>query len=206
MDIKSIYNSISKEFSDSRYRVWSAVKNFLNSIPIHTLNADIGCGNGKNMKYRPELNFIGLDISDELILICRKSNLNVIQGNILSIPFNSNTYDNVISIAVIHHLKTIQERILAIDELIRITKVGGRILIYVWALEQPENSNRKFVTQDVLVPYKLKTGEVFDRFYHVYKYGEIENEIMQTVNNNCIEIEMVGYELGNHYVILRKIK
>ena len=60
-------------------------------------------------------------------------------------------FDSVISIAVIHHFSTDQLRIQAIEELKRVTKVGGRILIYVWAFEQ----HRKFASQDVFVPWHL---------------------------------------------------
>ena len=60
----------------------------------------------------------------------------------MNIPFTSNFVDHSISIAVIHHLQEKKERINAIQELIRITKSGGSILIYVWAFNQPENSKR----------------------------------------------------------------
>ena len=199
---KSTYNAIAKEFSNTRYRVWKKVGEFLDSIPAETLNADIGCGNGKNMRYRSDIKFLGLDLCENFVKICLDSNLDVIQGNILDLPFESNYFDNTISIAVIHHLKTVEERIKAIDELIRITKIGGKILIYVWAFEQPEHARRKFETQDVLVPFKLKnSSESFDRFYHVYLYGELEKEI----RNVNVELIQVGYEEGNHYVIIKKI-
>lgn len=44
-------------------------------------------------------------------------------------------------------------RIQAIKELARITRKGGKILIYVWAFEQ---DGRKFTQQDVLVPWHLQ--------------------------------------------------
>jgi len=201
-DIQLTYNFISKEFSDSRYRVWKSVANFLDTIKLNTKNADIGCGNGKNMKYRSELDFIGLDLCENFVDICIQSKLNVIHGNILNIPFESNYFDNVISIAVIHHLKTKEDRYKAIQELIRITKPGGRILIYVWAFEQDSNSKRKFETQDVLVPFRLKnSNKSFDRFYHVFIYGELENDLQY---KNII-IEKVGYESSNHFIIIKKI-
>lgn len=50
---------------------------------------------------------------------------------------------------MIHHLSTDKRRIKAIQELSRILKPGGKIMIYVWALEQ---RLRKFKSQDVLVP------------------------------------------------------
>ena len=200
--IKSTYNAISKEFSDSRYRVWKSVASFIDSIELNTINADIGCGNGKNMRYRKDIKFIGMDLCENFVDICKNYNLDVVLGNILSIPFESNYFDNVISIAVIHHLKTKDERKKAISELIRITKPGGRILIYVWAFEQDVTSKRRFETQDVLVPFRLKNSDKsFDRFYHVYVFGELEDEVC----NYNIEIEKVGYELSNHFVIIKKL-
>ena len=54
----------------------------------------------------------------------------------LYIPFKSNIFDHVISIGVIHHLSTEKRRIKAIQELTRILKPGGKLMIYVWAMEQ----------------------------------------------------------------------
>ena len=205
-NIQSTYNLISKEFSNTRYKVWKSIAKFLDSIEPNSLNADIGCGNGKNMKYRSDLDFIGLDLCENFVDICRQSKLNVIHGNIMNIPFESNYFDNVISIAVIHHLKTKEERCIAIRELIRITKPGGRILIYVWAFEQDSNSKRKFDTQDVLVPFRLKNSDKsFDRFYHVYVYGELEEEVGGEIQDKNIIIESVGYESSNHFIIIKKI-
>ncbi|ETW42463.1 hypothetical protein PFNF135_03125 [Plasmodium falciparum NF135/5.C10] len=63
--------------------------------------------------------------------------------------------DLCISIAVIHHLGTHEKRKQAVKEMVRCTKIGGRILIYVWAYEQQENvvGNRKFDSQDIFVPW-----------------------------------------------------
>jgi len=64
----------------------------------------------------------------------------------------------VISIAVVHHFSTDSLRVQAISEMHRIVKVGGQILIYVWAYEQ---ENKKFATQDVFVPWHLH--DVYDK-------------------------------------------
>ena len=48
-----------------------------------------------------------------------------------------------ICIAVIHHLSTPARRLAAIEELSRIVRPGGRILISVWALEQNLKDTRK---------------------------------------------------------------
>jgi len=59
----------------------------------------------------------------------------------------------VISIAVIHHFSTRTLRLAAISEFHRILKLGGRVLIYVWAYEQ---ENKVFKTQDVFVAWHLQ--------------------------------------------------
>ncbi|EWC76270.1 hypothetical protein C923_03055 [Plasmodium falciparum UGT5.1] len=68
---------------------------------------------------------------------------------------HKNLADLCISIAVIHHLGTHEKRKQAVKEMVRCTKIGGRILIYVWAYEQQENvvGNRKFDSQDIFVPW-----------------------------------------------------
>ncbi|KAE9454250.1 hypothetical protein C3L33_13849, partial [Rhododendron williamsianum] len=48
--------------------------------------------------------------------------------------------DAAISIAVLHHLSTESRRKKAIDELIRVVKNGGLVLITVWAVEQEDRS------------------------------------------------------------------
>lgn len=53
-------------------------------------------------------------------------------------------------VTVIHHLSTKERRIRAIKEMARTLRVGGHIMIYVWAMEQ---KRRKFEKQDIFVPW-----------------------------------------------------
>lgn len=68
----------------------------------------------------------------------------------LTLPYKDESLDAVLSIAVIHHLATTDRRICALRELSRVLRIGGRLIISVWAMEQ---SHRKFESQDVLVPW-----------------------------------------------------
>ncbi|XP_026681879.1 probable tRNA methyltransferase 9B [Diaphorina citri] len=67
----------------------------------------------------------------------------------LNLPFRDESFDAVLSIAVIHHFTTTERRVVALQELTRVLRIGGRIIISVWAMEQ---KNRKFKSQDVLEP------------------------------------------------------
>ena len=85
-------------------------------------------------------------------------NLNVVYGDVLNLPFETDKFDYTICIAVLHHLSTLEKRKKAISELVRVTKPGSHILIMVWAIEQPEDSKRKFTKQENLVEWKGPLG------------------------------------------------
>lgn len=68
----------------------------------------------------------------------------------LTLPFRDESLDAVLSIAVVHHLATTERRVCALRELARVLRIGGRLIISVWAMEQ---THRKFESQDVLVPW-----------------------------------------------------
>ena len=205
MDIAQVYNVIANDFSKTRYKTWPAVADFIDTFKTNSINADIGCGNGKNILYRSELKFKGMDITQEFVKICNERNLDVVEGNILNIPFQSNFFDNVICIAVLHHLENKQERINGICELLRITKSSGMIMIYVWAFEQPSESKRQFDTQDEMVSFKKRDGTVYYRYYHLYKQKELEEEINCAILKSNINVIIEsGYERGNWYVIITK--
>ena len=200
INVKNVYNKIAKEFSNTRYRPWTCVENFLDNVESGSKIGDIGCGNGKNMKYRVDCDNYGCDFSEELVKICNDDGLNTVYGDILSVPFEDKQFDYTICIAVIHHLSTPEKRKKAIDEVIRVTKKDGRILLLVWALEQPENSRRKFEKQDNMVTWKSKKGDLMgERYYYVFKKDELENLI-----NDSVTIVESFYELGNWGVILEK--
>lgn len=69
----------------------------------------------------------------------------------LELPFRDESFDAVLSLAVVHHFATTERRVGAIRELARILRIGGRVIITVWALEQ---RHRRFESQDVLVPWQ----------------------------------------------------
>lgn len=53
-------------------------------------------------------------------------------------------------VRVIHHMSTKERRIRALKEMARTLRVGGRVMIYVWAMEQ---KRRRFEKQDIFVPW-----------------------------------------------------
>ena len=103
--VKNVYEEIAYHFSDTRVYKWSWIISFLDSLNSDSLVYELGCGNGRNMNYdKKNLTFIGLDNCENFVKICKNKNLNVVNGNIINIPFKKNTADAIICIAVFHHL------------------------------------------------------------------------------------------------------
>lgn len=201
--VYNTYQKIYNEFSDSRYKVWNSVKNFINNLPDNSKLLEVGCGNGKNLLLRDDLDTYGCDISDEFVNLCKKRNLNVILNDNTKLSYDDNEFDNTISVAVIHHMSTEERRRNSIKELIRVTKPRGKIFIEVWAMEQEDNSRFKFDKQDLLIPFKdKKTGNILgNRYYHIFKERELEKLINNIFNVNIIES---FYEKGNWGIIIQK--
>ena len=198
--VKDVYNTIAKEFDTTRYRPWTCVEEFLDNIPKNSIIGDIGCGNGKNMLYKKDCLNYGCDFSESLVNICLQKGLNVICGDILNIPYKTESFDYTICIAVIHHLSTVEKRKKAIEELERVTKKGGKILVLVWAFEQEDDSRRKFTIQDNFVDWRDKQQNLLGkRYYYVFQKNELESLVDEK------KVEKSFYEKGNWGIILRKV-
>lgn len=207
--VYAVYDKIAPHFSDTRYKPWPRVVSFLSSLEKGSLVGDIGCGNGKYLSCVDGISTIGTDRSGNLTRIAyeKNPNSNLFICDSLSLPIRENTLDAAISIAVIHHFSNDKLRIRAIKEIKRSVKKGGLFLIYVWALEQEKG---KFKGQDNLVAWHLhnnykddensskdeiakgieikeKNSVVYQRYYHVFKNGELEKLIGEIEGVKIIE-------------------
>ncbi len=68
--------------------------------------------------------------------IAGRSGHEVMTCDNLRLPYRDACCDAVVSIGVIHHLTTPRRRAAAVTELARILRPGGKLMIYVWAMEQ----------------------------------------------------------------------
>ena len=200
--VQSVYNSISDHFSHTRHYLWPSVKEFLESLPVYSIVGDIGCGNGKNMDYlsHNKYYFIGMDFSEKFLEICTNKQLEVMAANNYNIPIKTNSLDHCISIAVIHHLATEENRIQCINELLRITNFNGSIMIQVWAFER--EFNKSFESQDASIPWRTKE-KVYNRYYYLFKKNELDNLIKKS--NYKTKIEKSYKERDNYIVIVKKL-
>ncbi|KAL1680915.1 S-adenosyl-L-methionine-dependent methyltransferase [Schizophyllum commune] len=207
--VHAVYDEIASHFSSTRYKPWPDIAKFLSSLPTGAVGLDSGTGNGKYLPLpldRPSGSVwtIGLDRSRNLLEIARHAGdgplREVVWGDALQDCWRWHAFDYAISIATIHHLATEERRRQAVEVVLTFVKAliravsptSGRVLIYVWAVEQDELSKRYIPTEtavdagvDVFVPWvlsaKMKTpsdapkGEsrVYNRYYHMFARGEL---------------------------------
>ena len=203
LSIEQVYDKIADQFNNTRYKIWGSVKTFMDSLPKDASVLELGCGNGKNMLYRSDINIKGIDISNEQVIICKRKSLDVEKGNITELKFDDNSFDFMICIATYHHLDNDIDRQKCLKEMYRCLKYNGEVFITVWAMEQQENSTFNFTQTDEMVPWKSKDdGNTYLRYYHIYRKDELRLEITRL----CPEFKIVkiDWELGNWYVLLKK--
>ncbi len=203
INVRNTYNNIANHFSDTRFKVWNCTMDFLNSLTPYCSGLEVGCGNGKNMIYRNDINMRGIDICDKFVGMCKEKKLDVIQGNMLDLPYENEQFDFVMGIASLHHLDTLEKRIQALNEMFRVCKKNGKIYILVWAFEQDPSSKRQFKSKDEMVPWVSKEdGNTYYRYYHLYSKDELADEFFKT--NNNFEIIKSFNEMGNWGIVVEK--
>ena len=203
--VENVYNKISEHFNYTRSYKWCWVKDFIKNYSKEHILYDIGCGTGRNItnnnseKNENHPYCIGLDNCKNFIDICNSKGLSVCLGDMLNIPFNNNSGDAVISIASFHHLSTEKRRVKCLNELKRIVKPSGKILLSVWSIKQPKKTRREFEYGDVVVPWNNK-GIIYNRYYYIFRVEEL-TKLFKLAG---LYVEKHFWDCGNEVFILHK--
>lgn len=96
---------------------------------------DLGCGNGRMNKLIQNLDvdYTGIDISANLINEARKTypQAKFMIGSALNLAFLDESFDIIISIAVLHHIPSNRLRQKFLKEAKRVLKQNGRLILMV---------------------------------------------------------------------------
>ena len=96
---------------------------------------DAGCGNGRNLKwfYQPDYEIYGTDTNVERLKLCKElyklQKENFIRASIDELLYESNAFDHVICIAVLHFAENLNHFLKMFEELVRVLKPHGSLLI-----------------------------------------------------------------------------
>jgi tRNA (uracil-5-)-methyltransferase TRM9 len=204
--VHSVYNQIATHFDSTRCHLWKGVVDFLEQVPTQSKILDVGCGNGKYLSVRRDCEIHACDACPNLANIAKQkhSHAHVSVANALSMPYDDNVYDNVICVAVLHHLSTVENRANVIKELIRVLKPGGSAFITVWATEayKPSWKLIEGSENDYMVPWHHKqNNNILQRFYHLFTRQEIASLVTDIP---YASIEDVKYEKDNWHITIKK--
>ncbi len=208
--VKLDYDTIALEFSKTRKSPWTEFDTFKNSIPPRATIADIGCGNGRLIESLPkDITYTGIDISKNLLTEAKRlhPSKTFIEGSLLDIPLTSNSTDVTFCIATLPHIPSIELREKAINELIRITKPNGTIIISVWNLWQKKyiSSILKAILSKILCgPHEwndlfIGWNNKLERYYHAFTKHELRRLVAKKLT-----IEKIFTSHHNIIVICKK--
>ncbi len=229
--IMDTYDEIADDFDPTRPHPWPETVEFVKTLPKGISILDLGCGNGRNSVFLAEQVFqvVGIDFSINMLKIAtqksteieNENRLTFIQGDIMELPFRSSTFDAALFIAALHHIPNESYRVRALEELYRSLKSGAKVLISVWAFDQPRfqevlmeqvvAGDEPFEPEkraenepeavpggsigDVYVPWTRKDGSVFKRFYHLFT----EDELRELLKGTEFEVGDVYRVKDNYY-------
>src|SRR3989344_2937959 len=187
MNQQEVWNKIAPSWNNFRNQPVKELKN-LSWKKVKIL--DLGCGNCRNLLPFKKLQCYGIDFSKEMLKEAKKYSqrrrFKVIlkQAEITNIPFKENTFDYILAIAVLHHLKEPEE---AIKEIHRTLKVNGEAYITVWNKLQLKFILKK---QEVYIPWKKK-DETLQRYYNLVNYLKLK-KIIKKYNFKILASKFLG--------------
>ncbi len=213
------YNLIAEEFSRTRSSIWPETKFLLDKyLSSNEKILDLGCGNGRYFEYLKEKNadYFGVDNSKKLIDLAKirypKANFHL--ADALNLPFPDNFFDKVMSIATFHHIPSEELRINFLNEIKRVLKTEGILILTVWNFKETKEFflyfkfiilklfGSKLDFGDFLEPWGNKTL----RYYHYFSKKELINLAKKT-NLKVKEIGIIKNEKGNRrhtYLVVQK--
>lgn len=206
-DIREAYDRIAPHFSETREIPWPEVATFLQDRS-GSVGLDIGCGNGRHLDLleRTVDRAIGIDISRELLYIAARgegnvtASPNVVQGDALTLPIDSECADICLYIATIHHILDRTERIASLNELNRVLTGDGRALISAWSVDHERFDDYPNESFESDIDWTMPSGEVVARHFHITDERTFRNEL------DASELEPIEVfpSSGNWYAIVRK--
>jgi ubiquinone/menaquinone biosynthesis C-methylase UbiE len=208
--MRQIYNTVAREWDISRNTPIGIKMKLIQNVKKGMRVLDLGCGNGLMagaiMSRGGE--YIGADISNKLIALCKKryapyiktKQAKFVVANAVKLPFKNNIFDSAVSIAVMHHIPSAELRLRFLQELYRVLKPGVTAKIDNWNLhadwgrkkfkidEQLKNIPVGHDYGDVYISWKATGKKDYPRFIHIFSDQELK-DLARTAGFKKIKIE-----------------
>lgn len=191
--VRAAYDRIAESYAAARTQSWPEVVDFITGLPAGGLVVDLGCGHGRHS--RPLAltghRVIGIDVSRRLLSIGKRAassspefkQIAWLGADTTALPFPDATFDAALCIAVLHHLASRKDRIVALSEMGRVLRPGAEAFVSVWSADDPHIENLlggRPKKPDVEIPWRLPDGSAVLRPYHLFHQGELERLIIES--------------------------
>lgn len=191
---RAAWEEIAESFDRTRHRPWPPAVEFLRRLPRGSMVFDAGGGNGRHTRAGHELGhrMVAFDVSQRLLQLGRARTRPSpatpawVVGAVELPPLLPGRFDAGLALAVLHHVRGRPARRQAVEELTRLLRPGGLLLISVWNRHQPAFEDpRKPLrppSQGLVEPGDAmlqwtQHGLNAERFIHLYEFDEFRAEL-----------------------------
>lgn len=207
---KTVYDAIADQFHSTRGYLWGDLEPLAAYAKSGDTILDLGCGNGRLIqlfeKYSLDITYIGQDQSEALISHA-KNRFPVGQfltGSMTQIDLPDKVVDVVYAIASFHHLPDQETRKQCLQEIMRVLKPGGALVMSNWNLRnayvQAKIAEGKYEvsnTDDTHVKIPWRTGDQTVhgwRHYYYISFAELRSML-----------EALGFSIKKEYYTSEKV-
>ncbi len=176
---EEIWNELAGEWNKFRTSPPQEIIEFLKIKSGKVL--DLGCGSGRNLVENKQIEFYGVDFSEEMLKFAEKNakdkNINVIffKESADKLSFEDNFFDSAIFISTLHCIPDSKSRENSLKELYRVMKKDSEALISVWKKENNTKTTWK------------KQGKTINRYYYFYDEKEL-SDILKKIGFKILKI------------------
>ncbi len=197
---EQVWNEIARPWQEFRKKPLKEVIEFLKNKKGKIL--DLGCGSGRHILKLKEVEFYGVDFSEEMLKLAEKDAKRKKVKAIFKkaeadrLPFKNNFFDSAICIATLHCIEKAKKREKVLKELRRVLKKNKEALITVWSRNHERIKNKP---KEAKIPW-TKEGKKYYRYYYIYEKEELKS-LLKKIGFKILKI----WENKNINVIVKKI-
>lgn len=199
MNQEQVWNKIAEPWSKYRKKAPEEVSEFLKNKKGRVL--DLGCGSGRNIIPNKDIEYYGVDFSEEMLKFAEKGSKNkrvnaiFFKSTLEKLPFESNFFDSAIFISTLHCILCENNRKKALEELYRVMKKGSIAMVTVWDKE----SNKLFMEKNLKEGFVNweKEGVNYQRYYYFYDKKELE-ALLKKVGFKILKTESRNEKASKH--------
>jgi ubiquinone/menaquinone biosynthesis C-methylase UbiE len=194
--VEDDYDSISVEFDSTRNHAWYEFEIYKELLSKGDKILDLGCGNGRLYDYLADndIDYVGVDVSAELLNKARLKNrkskngrqCTFKKGSFLDLPYVRPVFNKIYCVASFHHIPGRKYRLQALENMKKILKDDGTLVISVWNLWQKRY--RKYIFESLFRLNKYDFGDTFipwgktgvNRYYHAFSLFEMRTLLRES--------------------------